>query len=87
MTPRLDPRQTVPVMTERRFVVLRCEGKVPAMALCTNCQRKFFTPAAFAVDAVGAECYLIHKFDLHRCSEDREQSGGRQALDPAQVEG
>jgi hypothetical protein len=32
-------------MVERSFVVLRYEGKVPTMASCTKCQRKFFTPA------------------------------------------
>ena len=58
-------------MAERRLVVLRYEGKVPAMASCTNCERKFFTPALFASDAVAAERYLTHKFDLHRCPEDK----------------
>jgi hypothetical protein len=32
-------------MVERNFVVLRYEGKVPTMASCAKCQRKFFTPA------------------------------------------
>jgi hypothetical protein len=30
----------------------------------------FLTPASFANDAVGADRYLTHKFDLHRCPED-----------------
>ena len=57
-------------MAERSFVIVRYVGKVPAMASCTKCQRKFFTPATHARDAVGADEYLRQKFDLHRCPED-----------------
>ena len=31
-------------MAERDFVILRHQGKVPVMASCVKCQRKFFTP-------------------------------------------
>src|SRR5580692_7695666 len=48
---------------ERRFVILMHEGKVPVMASCTKCGRKFFTPATFARDAIGAEEYLGQKFE------------------------
>ena len=34
---------------------------------------KFFTPATFARDAVGAEEYLGHKLDLHVCVEIEER--------------
>ena len=54
--------------TERRFVIVRYEGKVPAMASCAKCQLKFFTSATFARDPIGAEVYLLDKFDLHECS-------------------
>jgi hypothetical protein len=37
---------------------------------CAKCQRKVFTPVQFASDAVVAERYLTHKFNLHRCPED-----------------
>jgi hypothetical protein len=56
--------------TERRFVIVRHEGKLPAMASCAKCQLKFFTPATFARDPVGAEVYLLDKFDLHECREE-----------------
>jgi hypothetical protein len=39
------------------------QDKVPAMASCTKCQRKFFTPATFSRDPVGAAEYLRSKFD------------------------
>ena len=55
--------------TDRRLVIVRHEGKIPAMASCTKCQRKFFTPTALASDAVGAEEYLGRKFDGHVCLE------------------
>lgn len=61
--------------TDSRFVIVRFEDQVPAMASCARCERKFFTPATFARDAVGALEYLGHKFDLHVCVaiEDRHR--------------
>ncbi len=56
-------------MAERNFIVLRYEGKVPAMGGCEKCKRKFFTPTTYALDAVGAEEYLFGKFDHHNCEE------------------
>jgi hypothetical protein len=54
--------------TDSRFVIVRYEDKVPAMASCIKCERKFFTPASLARDAVGAEKYLGQKFDAHQCN-------------------
>jgi hypothetical protein len=62
-------------MAERKFIIVKFQGKVPAMASCAKCQRKFFTPATFSRDPVGAAEYLRSKFDAHRCpgqSEERE---------------
>src|SRR5271169_3984088 len=53
--------------TEGRFVVLRHEGKVPALASCTRCERKFFTPTTLMRDVVAAEEYLGGKFRVHQC--------------------
>jgi hypothetical protein len=66
-----------PAMAERNFVIVRYVGKVPAMASCTKCQRKFFTPATHARDAVGADEYLRNKFDLHRCPEEPQPACAR----------
>jgi hypothetical protein len=61
--------------TERRFVIVLYEGKVPGMASCAKCQRKFFTPArTFKHDPIGAEQYLANKFDLHRCEAPRNEA-------------
>jgi hypothetical protein len=53
--------------TDGRFIVLKYEGRVAALASCARCERKFFTPTALARDAVGAEEYLGRKFDVHEC--------------------
>jgi len=52
----------------RRFVIVRYEDKIPVLASCAKCEHKFFTPSStFARDPIGAEQYLVAKFDLHRC--------------------
>jgi hypothetical protein len=61
---------TVLVMPERSFIILRYDGKVPAMACCAKCQHKFFTPSDFRRDRAGAEEYLRAKFDMHKCREE-----------------
>lgn len=61
-------------MAERNFVFLRYEGKIPAMAGCAKCQRKFFTPAIYSGDADGAQEYLFSKFDRHECEERPKKS-------------
>jgi hypothetical protein len=60
---------TVPRMAERDFVILRYQGKVPTMASCAKCQRKFFTPATYSRDPLGATEYLLGKFGRHDCEE------------------
>jgi hypothetical protein len=56
-------------MAERHFVVLKYRGKVPAMAGCEKCERKFFTPSTYSRDAAGAHEYLLSKFNQHECEE------------------
>ena len=60
-------------MGERHFIVLKHEGKVPAMAGCEKCKRKFFTPTTYSRDAAGALEYLFNKFDHHSCEEPRSK--------------
>ncbi len=54
----------VPDGPERRFVIVRYEGRVPMMSSCAKCARKFFTPTTLADDAIGAERCMYHKFHL-----------------------
>jgi hypothetical protein len=62
--------------TDRHFVIVRYEGRVPTMASCAKCDRKFFTPTTLANDAIGAEEYLGRKFDVHECEESKRQTDG-----------
>jgi hypothetical protein len=62
-------------MADRSFVVLKYQGKVPAMASCAKFQRKFFTPATFYRDPFGAQEYLLGKYDLHDCPGDPKRRG------------
>ena len=62
---------------QRGFVILKYEGKVPAMASCAKCGRKFFTLATFARDAAGAYEYLGQKFDVHVCVEVSKRNSHR----------
>ncbi len=57
-------------MAKRNFIVLRYQGKVPAMASCTKCKHKFFTPNTYSRDPFGAMEYLLEKFDRHECAEE-----------------
>jgi hypothetical protein len=59
-------------MAERTFVILKYVNRVPSLASCAKCQRKFFTPKIYDCDRVGAEQYLLGKFDLHKCQEEPE---------------
>jgi hypothetical protein len=55
---------------ERAFVILKHVNKIPSLAACSKCQRKFFTPNSYYNDRIGAEQYLQEKFDLHRCEQE-----------------
>ena len=60
---------------ERKLVILlQNSGKVPAMAACTKCQRKFFTPDSLLRDSAAAKEYLQEKFDQHDCPDSRKRT-------------
>jgi hypothetical protein len=59
--------QTIPVMADQKLVILRYQDKVPMMAGCAKCQRKFFALSTYYRDALGAATCLLGKFDLHEC--------------------
>jgi hypothetical protein len=48
------------------MLILRYEGRVPVVASCTKCERKFFLPTTFTRDAIEAEAYLGQRFATHR---------------------
>ena len=57
-------------MSQRSLVILSYKDNVPVMASCTGCHHKFFTVANLLDDAVGAEQYLLDKFDRHECADN-----------------
>ena len=59
-----------PFSSERTLVILKRVNKVPSLATCSSCQRKFFTLATYHDDPAGAEQYLHDKFVMHRCQEE-----------------
>jgi hypothetical protein len=59
-----------PFSSERTFVILKRVNKVPSLAACSSCQRKFFTLATYHDDPARAEQYLHDKFVMHRCQEE-----------------
>jgi hypothetical protein len=61
----------------RSLVILRYKDKVPIVASCSACHRKFLTVVAFLHDARAAEQYLLEEFDLHQCSGDISLSATR----------
>jgi hypothetical protein len=74
---RIGDISKVTPRTERRFVIVRYEGRIAAMASCAKCERKFFTPTTLARDPIGAEEYLVRKFDVHNCPAEIEERGRR----------
>ena len=62
-------------LAEHSFVILKYVNKVPTLASCAKCQRKFFTPNSYRNDRAGAEQYLLRKFDQHQCQDGAKTSG------------
>ena len=56
-------------------MILRWVNKVPAMATCSQCNLKFFTPQRYATDPFGAEEYLKSKFEEHLAKETHAEGG------------
>jgi hypothetical protein len=52
---------------ERCLIILRYDGRIPMMASCAKCERKFFTPTTFSREPIAAEEYLAHRFAAHQC--------------------
>jgi hypothetical protein len=54
----------------RSLAILKYKDRVPLVASCTACHRKFFTIASLLHDPRQAEQYLLEMFDRHQCSRD-----------------
>jgi hypothetical protein len=67
--------QCLAVNLSRSLVILKHKDKVPIVASCSACHRKFLTVVAFLHDQRAAEQYLLERFDLHKCSGNVSRSG------------
>jgi hypothetical protein len=61
---------------ERKLMVLLYKGEAPSMAVCSQCQYKFFVPNTLN-EKQGAEEYLQEKFSQHECSKRPKVIFGR----------
>lgn len=67
-------------IAERSFVILKYVNEIPALASCSKCQHKFFTPNSYHNDRGGAEKYLLRKFELHKCHEEIKNRPSHQRM-------
>jgi hypothetical protein len=59
--------QTLAVVDERGYSVLKYRDKTPILAACARCQLKFFTPSEMMNDWMAASDYLWKKHYTHQC--------------------
>jgi hypothetical protein len=57
-------------MEKRRLRVLKWPGTIPAVAVCTLCNREFKVPVAAIKKVVDAQESLKLQFDQHRCKPE-----------------
>ena len=55
------------VSADINFVILRVEGRIPVLARCARCDKKFFTPRNLFDPDLALE-YLSRRFTGHRCA-------------------
>jgi len=56
-------------MEKRRLRVLKWLGTVPAVGVCTLCNREFTVPVTAIKRVVDAQESLKLQFDQHQCKE------------------
>jgi hypothetical protein len=57
----------MPAADKGRLRVTKWIGTVPAMAVCTKCQRDFRVPITMLKRTVDAQATLKMQFDRHKC--------------------
>jgi hypothetical protein len=57
-------------MEKRRLRVLKWLGTVPAVAVCTLCNREFKVPVAALKKVADAQASLKLQFDQHPCQPE-----------------
>jgi len=62
-------------MPKRNLRVLKWLGTVPAIAICTRCNREFKVPLTDLKRVANAQESLRLQFAEHQCPEDPPKSG------------
>jgi len=55
-----------------RIRVLKWLGTVPAVAICTKCQREFTVPLTMLKRTLDAQQNLKMQFDRHKCKHNTD---------------
>ena len=58
---------TGPMLQPADFVILRCEGQTPSLAMCQRCQIKFFASRELTHRGQEAREFLFGRFLDHKC--------------------
>ena len=64
---RLQDILQVPAADKGRLRVTKWIGTVPAVAVCTKCQRDFRVPITMLKRTLDAQANLEMQFDRHKC--------------------
>ena len=59
---------------KRRLRVINWLGTVPAMAVCTECQREFKVPLTVLKRTLDAQQNLKMQFDRHECEQQADNA-------------
>ena len=63
-------------MPKRNLRVLQWIGTVPAVAVCTSCDRQFTVPLAALKKVADAQQHLTLQFTQHDCQEKESKDDG-----------
>ena len=69
---RLQDILQMPVADKGRLRVTKWIGTVPAVAVCTKCQRDFRLPVTILKRTLDAQANLKMQFDRHKCESESE---------------
>jgi len=62
----------MPAADKGRLRVTKWIGTVPAVAVCTKCQRDFRVPVTILKRTLDAQANLKMQFDRHKCESESE---------------
>jgi len=64
-------------MEQRNLQVIKWEGKIPAVAICTFCNSEFRVLPPTLSQVSDAEAYLRQQFERHKCDSKTSHTTGQ----------